>query len=1298
MNKIDNKLYNKQKNPRINTPKLCKNKSEIVLTNSIKINKGLTDRKIIDKDNLELNTTRNNNVYNSDQNSKNIMIPKKRNDKDNYTKKMLPLISENNSIVHNSKNNPLGIYMKPTGLARSKSIKKKSHTNIKTKFKYINKKRNIISTNKKPKDLSINLKNKKYLYSSPNHTIQNDDNRSLKLKSAELKPHKSACFYYESSIENISTIKKGRKKLNFDKLLDTSQKKNIVMKTLKKNNNNCFYYKFYKYFIKQPKINKCYFTKKYIDKNSKNEQNITLKIPNKNKNIDNNTITLSLKDEIMTNDNNKIFSFSNKILNNEEEKINESSQNGLTMTFGEVNYTKKNSEKMNTINIKNSDLMSQLNNDIINDESFKSEIDMYKKLNILPETKKIIEDNISENEDIQFNFSDEEGGTGSIFPSQLQNSNKNNNTHQLKSNTGKEFNDIDTKKCKTFKKVNDGMKYNLEKAEKGLRILKKIAVRRGYKSDDENFSKLKNQKNDEDTDKNRYHIYLGTNKLNDLFNSRQESKSSLHKKNNSSYDIKYKNTFSKSVNKDILKGISKIEYLFEKKNLNDNRIKTYNRKHKKKDNIDSNISDDFDLKEKLRNFIQNGKNNLYFSLSKTGKESTNTNDYNTKDDDNMYDDNHTKALINEDNNNNIDLNNNCDKNKKKLNKDKYNIDVNYISNKNDENQKTIKNMNFSIKEILLKEFKKDTIKNKEGANKIIPDLNELNIKEEKNNDNKKNKKDLKTLKIKKRDGEKKNSELSESNDYLFMINKSQSKNSVKHNIIFLLNIITDENYSNIINQITDIILYKNNKNSDNINNKLLSRNLNEKEILLKNEHIFKDIIIKKATTENKYLLLYVKICNDLNNNISNALIEQKNIRNNKERNLKFIINEECILLINKYKKISKEYNNITNKENNDYIQLRTTVIEYVNFVYELINFDLIKQQFGFYIIEQFYKKYIDNEVKNIFKALYLEACITLLNKLGKNIIEKNNKKLIQNINSFISNNLSPLINDNNETNIPSSLKYKIINVIKKNKNSWKESLFEIYQKNKNIFELKEKEESDIKKNNEEEIVSNNNKQGSNIIINEKKGKKKTNDYTIIIEDDLKNYISYFTEQGNKGQINIKTKIDKSYNWKVIDDLVNDKKYGLEYIIIQFIHICSNIINDENQLFLSNDYIKNIIEFYSNNFTKASLDLIHNEMIKIFLEIDEIIKINHYMSKILGNLLFVLIENRLYHIKDFNNYLKVETQTQINLAIITKYCIISSGKFAKKYFNDFKQTKLFLNNYIFKQYVTDALKDLFYFIK
>ena len=50
----------------------------------------------------------------------------------------------------------------------------------------------------------------------------------------------------------------------------------------------------------------------------------------------------------------------------------------------------------------------------------------------------------------------------------------------------------------------------------------------------------------------------------------------------------------------------------------------------------------------------------------------------------------------------------------------------------------------------------------------------------------------------------------------------------------------------------------------------------------------------------------------------------------------------------------------------------------------------------------------------------------------------------------------------------------------------------------------------------------------------------------------------------------------------IDDLINEKNFGLEYIINQFIKICSNIIYDDNQLVKANDYIKNTIEHHSNN--------------------------------------------------------------------------------------------------------------------
>ena len=104
------------------------------------------------------------------------------------------------------------------------------------------------------------------------------------------------------------------------------------------------------------------------------------------------------------------------------------------------------------------------------------------------------------------------------------------------------------------------------------------------------------------------------------------------------------------------------------------------------------------------------------------------------------------------------------------------------------------------------------------------------------------------------------------------------------------------------------------------------------------------------------------------------------------------------------------------------------------------------------------------------------------------------------------------------------------------------------------------------------------------------------------------------------------------------------------------------------------------------------------MIKSFSNIDDILESNKNMYKILGNLLFVLIDNKLFLIKFFNHYLKIDKKSQINLALITKYCIISSGKFAKKYLNDFKQTKLFNNNDIFEKYVIENMEDLLYFIK
>ena len=371
---------------------------------------------------------------------------------------------------------------------------------------------------------------------------------------------------------------------------------------------------------------------------------------------------------------------------------------------------------------------------------------------------------------------------------------------------------------------------------------------------------------------------------------------------------------------------------------------------------------------------------------------------------------------------------------------------------------------------------------------------------------------------------------------------------------------------------------------------------------------------------------------------------------------------------------------------------RNRIFGFVNLVIGAIKVEILKQQFGFFILEQLYKLFNKENIKETYNCL-LEGIIFLVNKLGTLIYEKNNQKILQNINSFIDNNLMILVDNSNKKrniSLPVYLRYRIMNLISKKENQWKNTLLDIYE---------EEEKFKIIPESDSNLSNNIFLEGQMNKINNSKEQKSLQDINkSLIKEDIINYISYFSEENNIGKTNIKTYVDKSYNWKVIDELVNNKNFGLESIINYFISICSSLDYDENKIILCNDYIKNIIEFYANNLSKKAIESLQNEMIKSFSNIDDILESNKNMYKILGNLLFVLIDNKLFLIKFFNHYLKIDKKTQINLAIITKYCIISSGKFAKKYLNDFKQTKLFNNNDIFEKYVIENMEDLLYFIK
>ena len=197
-----------------------------------------------------------------------------------------------------------------------------------------------------------------------------------------------------------------------------------------------------------------------------------------------------------------------------------------------------------------------------------------------------------------------------------------------------------------------------------------------------------------------------------------------------------------------------------------------------------------------------------------------------------------------------------------------------------------------------------------------------------------------------------------------------------------------------------------------------------------------------------------------------------------------------------------------------------------------------------------------------------------------------------------------------------------------------------------------------------------------------------------INQDIDNYMKFLEKESKENEEKENFEINYIYNWKIIDDLINNGKAKLEDIIEIYIEICKN--KDINKIDLPkfNKYIKSIIEYYITDFSRNQIEIVHLNMIELFKTIIGCISdYSDIFLEILGNLLFILLRNKLYFMKDLNSFTEKENETQINIAKIVKYSILASGKCLKQYHNDFKYTKLFNNNEIFVDYVTNQIPEL-----
>ena len=522
-------------------------------------------------------------------------------------------------------------------------------------------------------------------------------------------------------------------------------------------------------------------------------------------------------------------------------------------------------------------------------------------------------------------------------------------------------------------------------------------------------------------------------------------------------------------------------------------------------------------------------------------------------------------------------------------------------------------------------------------------------------------------------------EIEKAEKYVKDLNKEMSKDNYRHKIIEILNTLTVDNYKNILNTLFIVIFLEeknSNENNDinnNINISLKNYALNKSEYLLHNQFIFIEIILEKATKEKGYVVLYAKLCADLfiefikyikeinNPEIENQLINGENLKTilTSECKQKF---DECISMETLYK--NKDKNEEEKKE--IFLTFKKKFLGNMDFIAELINVKLLSQTKGFEFLDILYKRYCEIQNEQI-KYLNLEGAIILLTKFGKIVFDRKNPKHLQNLDNYIKDNLNPIIEKKDNNNLPNYLKFKIINLIEKKKNNWKDSLYEqsiiAKGKNNNNLSLYHEHSGIDNVNIDESLMDNsmNNKNNFNMNnnINIDIELEKENNIIILIKNDLENYISFLNEHKiyciediiEKDNI---SDINNEYDWSLTEDLIIKGKNDLEEIIRCYIEVCIDYVQKEQNIFYCNEYIKNIINYYSIDLTKEQTDKVRKSMIDLFLNVEDICLDNFFMFEIMGYLMLILLENYLFYVEDLDQFLDEDKNKIGKIAKVVKF--------------------------------------------
>jgi hypothetical protein len=359
-----------------------------------------------------------------------------------------------------------------------------------------------------------------------------------------------------------------------------------------------------------------------------------------------------------------------------------------------------------------------------------------------------------------------------------------------------------------------------------------------------------------------------------------------------------------------------------------------------------------------------------------------------------------------------------------------------------------------------------------------------------------------------------------------------------------------------------------------------------------------DILFRKTLTDKPFLVLYAKLCKDLDKELpeENEHLDSKSKEHVKKHNsFSSMIRKECENIIRSDNEAFEKFKS-ANPDQME-INLKNYILGNTNFICELIEQHLLPYETIVQYFNIIFQK-IENNDNSLLKLFNLESFIILLDKFGSllNRVDKENEEDIH----FIKQTdeyLAKLDNiQENDKSIPGYIKYKIINLLEKKKSGWKESKIDQSNKIKSLKEVKEEFENE--------------KIGSISKNVEKLEQEEVNQR-------IRNDLNQWKELRRKGLA------ESEYSWEVTNDILNKHKNTFSEILHGFGESCIDFIEHSENIQHAYLYLDKILALYKGNIGSEDK---HNmvEAVLFFLEnLNDLSLDNNFLVDLWGGVLYLL---------------------------------------------------------------------------